>query len=177
MATRKQKRHRSLIQFLTLLVAVVIVLVAIFLGQRWWQSRPGPDPHDVAVAATVGSQSQDVLPYTVCELGADCPEGEIARVPVPADGELQLKIPKAINDHDWQLLLIYDDPAANDQRIFGAHEEDSVTVRGSVDPVDGESGERPKLMVVEVHSMMIGTDADGAETPVAAVWSLNTASN
>lgn len=174
MATRKQARRRSLVQFLLLIIAVVIVLVAIFLGQRWWQSRPGPEPQSVTLTATAGESEAEVAPYSVCEIDDPaCPEGEVAKVPVAADGELNLEIPRAINDHDWQLLMIYDDPAANDQRLFGPREEHSVTVQGSVDPMaEGEA--RPKLTVVEVHSLMIGEDDAGDEVPLASVWSIDT---
>ncbi|MDK6260291.1 MULTISPECIES: DUF2771 domain-containing protein [Corynebacterium] len=176
MAPRKEAKRRSLLQFLALIIAVVIVLVGVYLGQRWWSSRPGPEPQDVTVTATVGDTETEVSPYAVCELDQeDCPEGEIARVPVPADGEVRLKIPNAIHDHNWQLLQIYDDPAANEERSFGAYDEDSVTVQGSVDPVEeGENAPRPKLTVLEIHSVMIGTDDAGEETPKATVWSLDT---
>jgi len=48
-----------------------------------------------------------------------------------------------------------------------------VEIPGSVDPVN-EGDPRPRLMVVEISSAMIGHDADGEETPYATVWSLST---
>ncbi|GAB3708869.1 DUF2771 domain-containing protein [Corynebacterium nasicanis] len=173
MASPKKARQKALLQFLTLLVAVVIVVVAAVLAQNWWNNRPGPQPHDVAVTADNGSERIEVFPYIVCEPGLECPEGEVPNLPVAADGTLVLEIPEDIHDHDWQLLLIYDDPAANDQQFHGAYDATTVEIPGSVDPVaDGDP--RPRLMVVEISSAMIGRDAHDEETPYATVWSLST---
>ena len=75
------------------------------------------------------------------------------------------------------MLSIYDDPAANDETSHGANETTEVDIPGSVDPIEASTGERPRLMVVEVSSLMIGTDDDGEETPLATVWSLSTMDN
>ena len=173
MSTAKKARQKSLLQFLTLLVAVVIIVVAAVLAQNWWNNRPGPQPHDVTVTASSGTDSIDVSPYIVCEPGLECPEGEVPNLPVGEDGTLTLEIPEEIHDHDWQLLMIYDDPAANDQQLHGAYDATEVEIPGSVDPVaEGEA--RPRLMVVEISSAMIGLDANDEETPYATVWSLST---
>ena len=173
MSTPKKARQRSLLQFLALLIAVVIIIVAAVLAQSWWNNRPGPEPGDVTVTARVGDASLEVSPYLVCEPGLECPEGEVPNLPVGPDDTLVLEIPEAIHDHDWQLLMIYDDPAANDQQLHGAYDAESVDIPGSVDPLS-EGGERPRLMVVEISSAMIGLDAAGEETPYATVWSLST---
>lgn len=41
-------------------------------------------------------------------------------------------------------------------------------------PGEGFRAPRPKLTVLEIHSVMIGTDDSGEETPKATVWSLDT---
>ena len=173
MTTPKKARQKSLLQFLTLLIAVVIIVVAAVLAQNWWNNRPGPEPQDVTVTATVGGTQIEVAPYLVCEPGLECPEGEVPNLPMGPDDTLVLDIPEPIHDHDWQLLMIYDDPAVNDQQFHGAYDTDSVEIPGSVDPVN-EGDPRPRLMVVEISSAMIGHDADGEETPYATVWSLST---
>lgn len=173
MATRKQARQKSLLQILALLIAVVIIIVAAILVQNWWTSRPGPEPHDVAITATNGEQAIDVAPYMVCELGTECQEGDVPTLLVGPDDNLVLDIPEDIHDHDWQLLTIYDDPAANDQVFHGSYDAEQVEIPGSTDPI-GDSEERPNLMVVEISSVMIGHDEDNEETPYATVWSLAT---
>ncbi|WP_439647639.1 DUF2771 domain-containing protein [Corynebacterium hylobatis] len=154
-------------------MAVVIIILAAVLAQNWWNNRPGPAPQDITVTARVGDASIEVSPYLVCEPGLECPEGEVPNLPVGPDDTLVLEIPEAIHDHDWQLLMIYDDPAANDQQLHGPYDAEQVEMPGSVDPLI-EGDPRPRLMVVEISSAQIGLDADGEETPYATVWSLNT---
>lgn len=173
MATRREAKKKSLLQILALIIAVVIVVVAAVLFQNWWNDRPGPEPGEVAITASAGGESVEVAPYLVCEPGLECPEGEVPNLPVGEDETLRLEIPEPIHNHDWQLLMIYDDPAANDQQLHGPYDTTEVEIPGSVDPV-GESEERPRLVVVEVSSVMIGRDDEDEETPYATVWSLNT---
>ncbi|MCS5480477.1 DUF2771 domain-containing protein [Corynebacterium sp. YIM 101645] len=173
MSTPKKARQRSLLQFLALLIAVVIIIVAAVLAQNWWNNRPGPAPQDITVTARVGDSSLEVSPYLVCEPGLECPEGEVPNLAVGPDDTLVLEIPEPIHDHDWQLLMIYDDPAVNDQQLHGPYDTEQVEIPGSVDPVNA-GDPRPRLMVVEISSAQIGPDAEGQETPYATVWSLST---
>ncbi|MCZ9308738.1 DUF2771 domain-containing protein [Corynebacterium uberis] len=172
--SRRARGRRSLLQILALIIAVVIVVVAGYLFQTWWNSRPGAEPADVRVTATVGDHSQDIAPYKVCEPGTSCPDGDVPTVRVGADEHLTLTIPREIHDHNWQLLTIYDDPAANDEQRFGPHEQTEVTVAGSAEPVAQGSTHRPRLTVVEVSAPMIGHNDNGEETPYVAVWSILT---
>ncbi|KQB86051.1 DUF2771 domain-containing protein [Corynebacterium lowii] len=171
MAKTKKGKHRSLVQILALLITVVIVVVAIYLAQTWWNNRPDPAPQDLRVTATVGDQSLELAPYMACEPGTPCEEGEVPRIKVGADEELKLTLPEAVYDHDWTLLTIYDDPAYNDQKNYGGHERESVTIPGSVAPAE-DGAERPRLMVVEVNSALIGQDAEGNDAPFSTVWSV-----
>lgn len=157
-------RKRNLLQFLVLIVAVVIVIAGSIAFQKWWNNRPGPAPETVAIKAN----GQDVLPFTVCEPGVECPEGDVAKVAVGPDETLKIEVPKEIYDHDWSVLKIYDDPAANDQTYFKSHEAKDVEITGSA---DGEP--RPRLVVAEVSTVLIGTDANGVETPYTVVWSIS----
>ena len=174
MATVKQARKKSLLQFLALIIAVAVIVVAVVLFQKWRNDRPGPEPQDVTITATVGSDTLDVAPYSVCEPGTDCKEGEVPNLTVGPDDTLKLEIPEAISNHEWSVLSIYDDPAANDSTSHGANETTSLDIPGSVPPIEASTGERPKLMVVAVSTLMIGHDATGEETPMQTVWSLST---
>lgn len=174
MATVKQARKKSLLQFLALIIAVAVIVVAVVLFQKWRNDRPGPEPQDVTITATVGSDTLDVAPYSVCEPGTDCKEGEVPNLTVSPDDTLKLEIPEAISNHEWSVLSIYDDPAANDSTSHGANETTSLDIPGSVPPIEASTGERPKLMVVEISTLMIGHDANGEETPMQTVWSLST---
>ena len=174
MATVKQARKKSLLQFLVLIIAVAVIVVAVVLFQKWRNDRPGPEPQDVTITATVGSDTLDVAPYSVCEPGTDCKEGEVPNLTVGPDDTLKLEIPEAISNHEWSVLSIYDDPAANDSTSHGANETTSLDIPGSVPPIEASTGERPKLMVVEISTLMIGHDANGEETPMQTVWSLST---
>lgn len=180
MATRKEARRRSLLQVLALIIGVVIIVVAAVLFQNWWNNRPGPAPKDVTVTAKVSDTSTEIHPYIVCELGEQCPEGEVPNIEVGPDDTLHLDLPKAISSHQWQVLTIYDDPAANDQKTHGSGEANSADIPGSVDPIaastSGKDNERPRLKVVEVSAILIGTDDNGEETPFTTVWSMSTMS-
>lgn len=157
-------RKKNLIQFLIMVVAVVAVVAGSIAFQNWWNNRPGPEPGTV----TIKANGQEIKPYMVCEPGVACPEGEVPKIAVGPDDALKIELPKEIYDHDWSLLKIYDDPAANSQQYFKANEAKETEVKGSA---DGEP--RPRLVVVEVSTVLIGHDANGVETPYTVVWSIN----
>lgn len=178
MATRKEAQRKSLLQILALIIAVVIIVVGVVLFQSWMNNRPGAEPKDVAVTATIGNNSIEVFPYIACEPGMDCPEGDVPNLTVGPDDTLKLEIPKEISNHQWKILTIYDDVAANDEKLHGANETSEVEIPGSVDVIDvstsGETGQRPQLKIVEITSVLIGTDDKGEEAPFTTVWSLST---
>lgn len=159
-------RKRNLIQFLTLLVVVVAVVAGSIAFQKWWNNRPGPQPDTVAVKAN----GQHVKPYMVCEMGVECPEGEVPEVHVGPEDTLRIEVPKEVYDHDWSVLKIYDDPAANDQLFYKGNEAKDVSIKGSAD-----SEPRPRLVVVEVSTVLIGHNKEGVETPYTVVWSVKVA--
>ncbi|MFH0412291.1 DUF2771 domain-containing protein [Corynebacterium sp. L4756] len=177
MATRKQARKQTLIQVLALLIAVVVIVVAVVLFQSWANNRPGAEPEDIRVTATVGDESIEVAPYLVCMPGTECPEGEVPNIEVGPDETLKLDIPNDISRYQWQVLSIYDDPAANDETLHGAGQTETVEIPGSVDPIEASgSDERPQLMVVEVSAVLVGTDDEGEEAPYSSIWSVSTMS-
>lgn len=169
MATRKEAKRKSLIQILVLIVAVAVVAVAALVFQNWWTSRPGPEPDNITLHASVGDREIEVSPYLVCELGEECPEAEVNELLVDADETLHIDIPKEIYSTQWRVLQIYDDPAANDEVLHGAYDTDSVEIDGSA----GDAGDA-RLLVVEISTVLIGTDDDGEESPYSVVWSIST---
>ncbi|APT93033.1 hypothetical protein CPHO_09220 [Corynebacterium phocae] len=174
MATVKEAKRKSLIQILTLMVAVCIIVVVVVLAQKWFNSRPGTPPAQLSVTATAGGKSIEVLPYMVCELDAQCPEGTVPNLTVDAGGTLEIDVPEELASHQWRILTIYTDPAANDETLHGAGETTHVEIPGSVDPIKASTGTQPKLQLVEISALLIGHDDNGEETPVNTVWSLST---
>ena len=166
MATRKEAKRKSLIQILVLIVAVVVVAVAALVFQNWWTTRPGPEPGSITLQARVGDREEEISPYLVCELGAECPETEVAELLVDADETLHIDVPEAVHKVPWRVLRIYDDPAANDEVLHGAYDTDSVEIAGSA----GDA----RLLVVEISTVLIGTDDQGEESPYSVVWSIAT---
>lgn len=171
MATLKEAKQKSFIQVIGLVFVIILVVAAVVLGQTWLNSRPDPEPEEVSVTVAVGDRSREISPYLVCAPGEECVEGEVPVLEVGAEESLTVTVPKPIYDHDWQVLSIYDDPGANNQLLHGPHDTESVEVPGSVDPI-GDSAERPRLVVVEISSVMIGHDEAGVETPYTTVWSI-----
>lgn len=174
MVSPKKAKKKSLLRVLVLIIAVVIVIVASLLVQSWWNSRPGPDPREISLTARVGDREIEVPTYLACEVGAECPEGEIPRIEVGAGENLVIEVPESVHQGQWNVLSIYDDPAANDQVLHGSYEAESAEIPGSVDPVAEDGTERPQLVVVEIAAVLIGEDDNGEETPYSVVWSVNT---
>ncbi|AKE41889.1 DUF2771 domain-containing protein [Corynebacterium kutscheri] len=166
-------KKKNLLQILILLIAVVVIVVASVVFQNWWNNRPGLEPADITIRATVGDQVVEVSPYTIAELGMEVKEYEITSLSVGENDTVKLDLPEEIYDHDWMLLSIYDDPAANDEKYYRAHEQTTVEIAGSANPTS-DINTRPRLAIIEVTSVLIGHDAHGAEAPYTVTWSIGT---
>ncbi|WKD61718.1 hypothetical protein CCICO_08530 [Corynebacterium ciconiae DSM 44920] len=173
MATRKQRRAQFR-TVLLLIVAVIAVLGVTMVVTKVVSNRPDPEPETVTLDARVNDTSVEVSPYVVAEVGVKPEEGEVASIDVGAEDTLSLAIPEVVHDHDWALLTIYDDPAYNDEQYFTANERTDVEIPGSVENKDKDSTEKPRLVVVEVKSVLIGHNDDGEETPYNVTWSIHT---
>lgn len=173
MATRKEARKKSLLQTLALVVVAAVIIAIVVLAQSWLRNRPDPEPADTAVTAEAGGREYEVYPYIVAEPGVEPVERDVESVEVGEDETLTVTVPDHVFDHDWSAVLIYDDPAANDEILHGPSESDTVSAPGSVDPGQ-EGAERPKLVVVEIKSVLIGHNDAGEETPYTTVWSVAT---
>lgn len=163
MASRTQ-RKKQLLQILGLLLAVTLMVVGSIVFQNWWSKRSEREPQDVTVTVQSGDTTLELQPYSICEPGSQCQEGEVPSIEVDADAELNLTIPDEVSDHDWSLLKIYNDPSQNDQTFYGAHEATQATAPARSGKAD--------LVVVEVSSVLISHDANGEESPVTVTWSV-----
>lgn len=173
MATRKEAKRKTLLQVLTLVVIAAVVVAVVVLAQSWIRNQPAPEPADTALEVTVGGETTEIYPYMIAEPGVEPEEGDVPTIQAGEDETVTVTVPDHVSDHDWSAVLIYDDPAANDQILHGPHDTNRIEVPVSVDPTT-EDGDRPLLMVVEIQSVMIGTDADGNEAPFTTVWSVAT---
>lgn len=172
--TRKEARRRSVTLVTVLAVVAIVGIVAITLAMNWWSERGQLQPEEVTITVSNGAEEIEVAPYLSCELGTECGEGGDVPVIDPHDADvLTVTIPRAIHDHDWSVVTIYDDPGANDQVFHGPYDTVELELPVTVDPV-GDSQERPRLVVVEISSVMLGTNEAGEETAYSTVWSFAT---
>ncbi|WP_151530449.1 MULTISPECIES: DUF2771 domain-containing protein [Corynebacterium] len=173
MATRKQRRAQFR-TVLLLIVAVLAVLGVTMVLTKLLNNRPDPEPETVRINASVNDTTVEVAPYVIAEVGEQPEEGEIAAIEVGPEDTLSLAIPEVVHDHDWALLTIYDDPAYNDEKYFTANERTEVEIPGSVESKEKDSTDQPRLVVVEVKSVLIGHNDAGEETPYNVTWSITT---
>ncbi|GAB3938921.1 DUF2771 domain-containing protein [Corynebacterium tapiri] len=169
MATRKEAKRKSLLQLLTLLVVAAVIVAVVVLAQTWLKNRPDPLPQETALTVSWGDQKREVLPYLVAEPGAQAQDGQVDTIEVSDQDTVTIEVPDHVADHDWTAVMIYSDPAANDQVVHGPHEASSVEVA-----VTSERGSDAKLSVVEIQSVLIGKDEQGQEAPFTTVWSVAT---
>ena len=147
------------------LVGVVVLVGVVYAFMSYQQNKPGTPVRDLEVAVAAAGQTEQVPVYTVCELDVECPGGEPPRMRLPDQGDVTFTVPGEIERNSWRLLLIYDDPAANTERVFTSGESGEETV-----PAVTESG--AKLVVAEITTLDIEKGDDGEETPVIATWSV-----
>ena len=147
------------------LVGVLALVGAVYAFMRYQDSKPGTPVRELEVAVTAGGHTEQIPAYTVCELDVECPGGEPPSVRLPDQGDVTFTVPGEIERNSWRLLLIYDDPAANAERVFTSGESGEETA-----PAMTESG--AKLVVAEITTLDISKGDDGEETPVIATWSV-----
>ncbi|APT84294.1 DUF2771 domain-containing protein [Corynebacterium aquilae] len=166
--------RKNLTQFAILVAAVAVVVTVSVVFQHWWNNRPAPNPASLAIEASSGDNTVEVTPFTACELGEKCPENPVPSLKIGKTGDVKLVLPKDVYDHDWALTKVYDEPAASGEEYFKAYEAKEATIPVEVDAVDGSDGHRPRLVVVEVKSLLVGQNDEGQEAPFEVVWSLST---
>lgn len=146
--------------------AAAVLVAGVYFFMRWQQDRPGTPVRDLRVEVTSAGETREVEPYTVCELDQQCDGGDPPSMPLGDQGDkVTFSVPKDVSQAGWRLLLIYDDPAANTERVFTSNESSSQEAEAVT-----ESGAR--LVVGEVSALEIDKDDAGEETPVIATWSI-----
>lgn len=174
--TKKQRRkaaqRRQLLTFLGIVVLVVVVAGAVLGVQKYRDSHDGTDPQDLRITAVTADGEEKLAPYSVCSFDdTDCGGDTSTGIALPADGQVTLKLPSDIYDHDWKLVRIYDDPAANTEDSYAANEMPEITLDGS-SPDKSADGTQPRLAVAEIQTLLVRGSGDDEE-PVAAVWSIS----
>ena len=153
-----------------IVIAVVAIVAGLYFFLDWQKKQPGTPPEQLEVTAETGDNEVTSTPFSVCEFGSECPEGEVARIDVAGADAINITVPKEVSQQQWSVLSIYDDPAANTERTFIPGEADEVEV-----PVSTEhEGTDTNLVVVEVSTLLIGTDDANEETPVVTTWAFTT---
>lgn len=150
------------------LMGVIILVGGVYAFLTFQANKPGTPVRDLKVSVAAGDESQDIPTYTVCELDVECPGGDAPRMHLPDSsdpGEVTITVPEEVERNSWRLLLIYDDPAANTERVFTSGESGEETA-----PAVTDTG--AKLVVAEVSTLDIEKGDDGEETPVIATWSV-----
>lgn len=169
---RKKQQRKQLATALAILAVVVVIIAAVIFYNRWKDDQIETLPQDQRITAVVNGQETEIPPYSACQIGdKDCKPGEPFVLHVGDAKEFTLKIPQDVYDHDWSLLQIFDDPGANAESYFKANEKQEITIQTTSDKKAAD-GATPKLAVVEVHTMLIGLDGNGEQTPVGTVWAL-----
>lgn len=169
-SSRRKKgfAHRKPLYFLmSLVLAVVVIAAGVIIFQKWWNNRPSPDPSTVQITVVVGDLTEEISPYQTCAFGEECvTQGAISRVTVTPQDTLEIQVPSVVQKADVSVLAIYDNSAADSEKILSASEEKAISIPGS----QGDA----QLQLVEIKSVLLGTDTHGEETPVSVVWSLRT---
>lgn len=172
-ARRKRAQRQQLITFGAIVAVVLIVVGGVLWFVRWQGEQIETLPADQRITAVVGDKEVEIPPYSVCELDdRECAPGQPFSLDLAGAKEFTVKVPRDISDHDWAVLEIFDDPGANEQTLHRGNEATEITI-----PVESPrlsaDGTHPALAVVEVHSMLVGLDAQGENTPMNVVWSIS----
>ena len=159
------RRTPAWVQLLVLVVGVAVIVTGLYFFWEWQKNRPGTPVRDITIEVTNGATHQEIAPYTVCELDAQCDGGQPPTFTLDQPGQVTFSVPKDISSSSWKVLSIYDDPAANGEQVFQSGESE----KASVDAVkDGAH-----LVVAEVSTLAVDEGKDGSETPVVATWSVS----
>lgn len=170
MAQQRAKQSNLYKTLAVTLIGVLVVVGAVYAFLEYQRNRPatpvGELYVEVSAAAADGAQeSREIPPYTICELDEQCAGDEAPTMSLGDARDVVVRVPWEVSQVSWRLLLVYDDPAANEERILQSGESAEETA-----PAVTESGAR--LVVAEVSALTIDEDDNGEETPVIATWSV-----
>lgn len=164
MTASRRGSSRLALQLGATVLAVLVLLAGVYAFMNWQRSQPGLPVEDLRIHVTASDGEHEIAPYTLCPLDAQCDGGEPPALKRGDADSLTFRIDPDIAAGSWRLLLIYDDPSANEERLHQAGE----TVEETAPAVkDGA-----KLLVAEVSTLAIKNDDHGEEIPVVATWSV-----
>ncbi len=171
-AARRKEQVRALLLAVGVLAITAIVVGGTMLYMQWKDAQIQTLPQDQRIIAVVDGKEISLAPYSTCELDdPDCQTGTPTVLQVGDAESFTLRIPEDVYNHDWSLLKVYDDPGANREQYFTSYEADEVEVVVGADVVSAD-GSEPKLVVVEIQSLLVGLDSNEDQTPIATIWSL-----
>ena len=174
MVDSKAGTSKTALTVVAIAVAVIAIAGGLYFFLNWQENRPATPPAEIEVAAIAdgadGEEEISTTPFSVCEFGTECPEGDIARINAGGAENIRITVPDEVAQQQWSVLSIYDDPAANSERTFTPGEATEVDI-----PVTTDSdGNDTHLVVMEVSTLLVGTDGKGEETPVVTTWAFTT---
>lgn len=164
MTASRRGSSRLAIQLGATVLAVAVLLAGVYAFMNWQRSQPGLPVEDLRIHVAASDGEHEIAPYTLCPLDEQCDGGEPPALKRGDADSLTFRIDPDIAAGSWRLLLIYDDPSANEERLHQAGEateETAPTVK------DGA-----RLLVAEVSTLAVKNDDHGEEIPVVATWSV-----
>lgn len=151
-------------------IAVTVIVAGLYFFLDWQENRPATPPDQLEVTAAAGDSDVTSTPFSVCEFGAECPEGDVARIDASGAESVRISVPRDVAQQQWSVLSIYDDPAANSERTFTPGEAGDVDIPLTTD----NDGNDANLVVIEVSALLVGKDSNNEETPVVTTWAFTT---
>lgn len=151
-------------------IAVTVIVAGLYFFLDWQENRPATPPDQIEVTAAAGDSDVTSTPFSVCEFGAECPEGDVARIDASGAESVRISVPREVAQQQWSVLSIYDDPAANSERTFTPGEAGDVDIPLTTD----NDGNDANLVVIEVSALLVGKDSNNEETPVVTTWAFTT---
>ncbi|WP_087116200.1 DUF2771 domain-containing protein [Corynebacterium urinipleomorphum] len=170
MVESKAGKSNTALTVALIAVSVIAIVTGLYFFLNWQDSRPTTPPDQLEVTATADGEDVVSRPFSVCEFGAECPEGDVARIDATGAESIRISVPKDVAQQQWSVLSIYDDPAANTERTFTPGEADEVDIPLTTD----NDGNEARLVVMEVSALLVGTDDNNEETPVVTTWAFTT---
>lgn len=170
MVDSKAGKSNTALTVALIAAAVIAIAAGLCFFLKWQENRPATPPDQLEVTAAAGGADVASRPFSVCEFGAECPEGEVARIDAAGADAVRITVPKEVAQQQWSVLSIYDDPAANTERTFTPGEASEVDIPLTTD----NEGAETRLVVMEVSALLVGKDSNDEETPVVTTWAFTT---
>lgn len=164
MTASRRGSSRFALQLGATVLAVAVLLAGVYAFMNWQRSQPGLPVEDLRIHVTASDGEHEIAPYALCPLDEQCDGGEPPALKRGDADSLTFRIDPDIAAGSWRLLLIYDDPSANEERL---HQAGETTEETAPAVKDGAT-----LLVAEVSTLAVKNDDHGEEIPVVATWSV-----